>query len=115
MCQPYKQKVFSCDGASIALRRSTRIMRQDTLLAANLTNAYPSASLAERRKNGALNRKSPHLPVQLYREDHSMRTKQPIYHNLVGSAASFLFISINCAAAPHPIMFFCLENSMEHD
>lgn len=76
-------------------------MSQDTPLTANPSNVYPSASLVEAIENGALNLKSPRLPEQYYREDHSMRTKRPITHDFVESAASFLSAGICKGVGPH--------------
>lgn len=72
VCQTYRQKEFLCDGILVALRRFVDVMCQDTPLTKKHLDAYSSASLAEKTRNGEPNQKSPHLPEQFYRDDLSM-------------------------------------------
>lgn len=52
VCRTYRQKEFLCDGKSLALRRSVSVMCQDTPLTHKHSDVQPSASLAEKTRNG---------------------------------------------------------------
>lgn len=60
----------------------------------------PSASPMKIIENGEKNQKSPRLPEQSSSKDYSMRTKRPMTHNLVKSAAPFVFLGSIPGAGP---------------
>ena len=63
-------------------------------------DARPSASPMKIIENGEKKQKSPRLPEQSYSKDYSMRTKRPITHNLVRSAAFFVSLGIIPGVGP---------------
>lgn len=67
-------------------------MCQDTPLTIKGPDIFSLVFFPERVGNGLLYQKNPYLLKQFYRKDHSMRTKQPITHNLVESAAFFVLL-----------------------
>lgn len=85
-------------------------MCQNTPLAVNLPDVRPSAFLSETIENGEKNQKSPRLPEQSYSEDFSMRTKRLMTHNLVRSAALFVFLSTIPDADPLQVDPCCLNH-----
>ena len=87
-------------------------MCQDTPLTRKHSDVRPSASLAEETGNGEPSQKSPHLPEQPYRVDLSMRTKRPMTHNLVRSAAPFAFLGSIPGAGPLQVNLPCLYHPL---
>ena len=84
-------------------------MHQDTLLIAKSPDIFLSVSRVEKPGNGTPNLTLHHLPEQFYRENHSMRTKQPINHSFVASAAFFVFpgIVLNVGPLQSNLCYLC--------
>lgn len=87
-------------------------MCQNTPLTVNLPDVRPSAFPLETIENGEKNQKSPRLPEQSYRVDLSMRTKRPMTHNLVRSAAPFAFLGSIPGAGPLQVNLPCLYHPL---
>ena len=97
-------------------------MCQDTPRTSKHSDVRPSASLAEEIRNGEPSQKSPRLPEQPYREDHSMPVKRPTPHNPVRSAAPFVFLGTIPGAGPLQAdiyrlyhMKICLERILTYE
>lgn len=67
-------------------------MCQGTPLTIKRKDVYHSVYCVENTGNGPKEQKYICLSEQLYSEDHSMHTKRPINHKIVGLAALFAFL-----------------------